>query len=416
MMKKKSMYKIYQALDSNDKKLTVSLIDKALKNNTPHKIECLGIKSRQYFELKQFKQAEEIYSAYQNTPNCQWANIGLGKIAIENNNLINAENIFKNIITKQPLYLPAYDWLAETYQKQRKNILAEEILALAIQLSPRSVRRLKKYAGICFDNKHFEKAADAYQHLYELAYNSIHHCPENAILFVKSLAAFSGNVSVVEAKKMNNRAFAILSQMNRNFNQSALKVQSYLLSACLLENIDDDSFAKEKFNQAVSLLNREIKNMDTDELTDIANSLSRLKSNNRASELLTSVNHQKEDLSFDVSEFSGEQCKESYAVKAQNAITVGEELYKKKEYNKAIKSVTEALRLFPNHKGIKLNLIQILLCAYEEDKFRIDELKQAKEMILGLISISREDKLYTRVKKMQKKYQQVAGISVLLME
>ncbi|MGK0273351.1 MAG: DNA-binding response OmpR family regulator [Cocleimonas sp.] len=415
MMKKKSMYTIYQALDNNDKKLTVSLINTALKNNTPHKIECLGIKSRQFFELKQFEQAEEIYTAYQNEPNCQWANIGLGKIAVENNDLVNAESIFKNIITEQPLYLPAYDWLAETYQKQRANIFAEEILALAIQLSPRSVRRLKKYAGICFDNEHFEKAADAYQHLYDLAYNSIHHCPENALLFVKSLAAFSGNLSRVDAKKMNNRAFAMLSQMNRSFNQSALKVQSYLLSACLLENIDDYSFAKEKFNQGVSLLNRERKKMDADELTDIASSLTRLK-NNKASELLISVNQQKEDQSFDFGELSGEQLNENYAIKAQDALTIGKELYKKKEYNKAIESLTEALDLFPNHKGIKLNLIQILLCAYEDDKFMIDELKQAKKMILELITVSREDELYVRVKKMQKKYQQVAGISSFLME
>jgi DNA-binding response OmpR family regulator len=415
MMKKKSMYTIYQALDNNDKKLTVSLINTALKNNTPHKIECLGIKSRQFFELKQFEQAEEIYTAYQNEPNCQWANIGLGKIAVENNDLVNAESIFKNIITEQPLYLPAYDWLAETYQKQRANIFAEEILALAIQLSPRSVRRLKKYAGICFDNEHFEKAADAYQHLYDLAYNSIHHCPENALLFVKSLAAFSGNLSRVDAKKMNNRAFAMLSQMNRSFNQSALKVQSYLLSACLLENIDDYSFAKEKFNQGVSLLNRERKKMDADELTDIASSLTRLK-NNKASELLISVNQQKEDQSFDFGELSGEQLNENYAIKAQDALTIGKELYKKKEYNKAIESLTEALDLFPNHKGIKLNLIQILLCAYEDDKFMIDELKQAKKMILELITVSKEDELYVRVKKMQKKYQQVAGISSFLME
>lgn len=192
------MYSIYHALDNNNKQLTVSLIDQALRNNTPHKIECLGIKSRQFFELRQFNKAEEIYLAYQNEPSCQYR---ARKIAFENNDLVNAESIFKNIITDLPLYLPAYDWLAETYQKNCANIFAEETLAQAIQLSPRSVRRLKQYAGICFDNKHFEKAAHAYQHIYELAYNSIHHCPENAILFVNSLAAYSANLSLIDTKK-----------------------------------------------------------------------------------------------------------------------------------------------------------------------------------------------------------------------
>ena len=417
MMKKQSMHSIYHSLDANNKQLTISLIDEALKNNTPHRIECLGIKSRQLFELQQLNKAEEIYLAYQNEPNCQWANIGLGKIAFQKDDLVNAESIFKNIIVDQPLYLPAYDWLAETYQKKCANIFAEEILAQAIQLSPRSVRRLKQYAGICFDNKHFEKAAHAYQNVYELAYNSIHHCPENAMLFVKSLAAYSANLSLIDAKIMNNRAFKILSQMNRNFNQSALKVQSYLLSACLLENIDDYAFAKEKFNQGSDLLNKKQKNMDTDELTDIANSLNLLKSNKKVSELLTSVNQQKEQQSsVYISELSGEYLDETYAIKAQNALEVGKKLYEIKEYNKAINSLTEALLLFPHHKGIKLNLIQVLLCAYEDDKFMIDELKQAKRMILELINISKEDELYTRLKKMQKKYQQLAGISTFLIE
>jgi tetratricopeptide (TPR) repeat protein len=81
---------------------------------------------------------------------------------------------------------------------------------------------------------------------------------------------------------------------------------------------------------------------------------------------------------------------------------VSKELYKKKKYDKAIESLTEALHLFPNHKGIKLNLVQILLCAYEDYKFMIDNLKQAKKIILELITISKEDELYTRLKKCKK--------------
>jgi len=412
MMKKQSMFSIYQALENNDKNLTVTLTTEALENNTPYKIECLGIKSRQYFELQQFNQAQKIYFDYQNKPDCQWANIGLGKIALQKNDLASAEAIFKNIIAEQPLYLPAYDWLAETYKKKSNNIFAEEILEQAIHLSPRSVRRLKKYAGLCFNNEHFEKATDAYQHVYELAYNSIHHCPENALLFVKSLAGYSANLSLIDAKKMNNRAFSMLSQMNKNFNQNALKVQSHLLSASLLENIHDYTLAKTKFNQGIDLLNKERKNMDTEELTDIAYSLSKLNRNNKASQLLTLVNQQKaaQTSSAKIGQLSGEQLNENYTIKAQKSLAVGKKLFEKKEYNKAIRSLTEALELFPNHKAIKLNLIQVLLTAYEEDKFMHDEFKQAKKIILEIITMPKNDTLYSRLKKMQKKYQQLAGI------
>ena len=413
MLKKQFMFSIYQALENSDKQLTIKLLNEALTSNTPYRIECLGIKSRQFFELHQFKQAEEIYFAYQNEPNCQWAKIGLGKIALENNSLIDAETIFKNIIAKEPLYLPAYDWLAKTYQKKFNTISAEETLAQAIKLSPRSVRRLKEYAELCFDNEHFEKATEAYHHVYELAYNSIHHCPENALLFVKSLSSYSVDLSLIDAKKMNNRAFSILAIMNKNFNQAYLKIQSYLLSACLLENIHDYTFAKNKLNQGITLLNKEKSNMDIDELTDIAHSLTKLNHNTKATQLLALVNQQKNNQvtsTGKIGELTTEQLNESYTLKAQKALTVGKELYEHKEYNRAIRSLREALVLFPNHNGIKLNLIQVLLSAYEENKFMIDELKQAKKMILELITISKENEQYERLKKMQKKYQQLAGI------
>jgi len=413
MLKKQSMYSIYQALDNNDKRLTVSLVNEALSNDTPYKAECLGIQSRQYFELEQFHQAEKIYTAYQNQPNCQWANIGLGKIALQNKDLLDAESIFKGIIKNYPLYLPAYDWLAETYQKKSNHIFAEEILKQAVLLSPRSVRRLKGYAGLCFENNNFENAANAYHHVYELAYNSIHHCPENALCFVKSLTGYSASLPLIDAKKMNNRAFAMLSQMNKNFHQSSLRVQSYLLSACLLENIQDYTFAKTKLDQGVELLNKERENMDADELADIAFSLSKLSRNSKAAQLLTSVNQQTENQKGITSESGTQnviQMRESYAVKAQKALTIGKELYEVKAYDEAIKSLTEALVLYPNHSGIKLNLIQVLLTAYENDKFMYDELKQAKRMILDLITMSKDDELYDRLKKMQKKYQQLASI------
>lgn len=412
MMKKHAMYPIYKALENNDKSLTIKLINEALNNDTPYKIECLGIKSRQYFELQQFKKAQDIYLDYQGKPDCQWASIGLGKIALQQNDLPKAEDIFKSIIINQPFYLPAYDLLAETYKKESNNISAEEVLEQAINLSPRSVLRLKKYAGLCFNNEHFEKSASAYKGVYDLAQNSIHHCPENALLFVRSVTEYSSDLSLIDAKKLNNLSFSMMSQMNKSFNQNALKIQSNLLSALLLENIHDYTFAKTKLNQGIDLLNKERKNMDTDELTDIAYSLNKLNCNNMASQLLTSVNQQKaaQSSSAKIGQLSDEQLNENYTIKAQKAIIVGKELYEKKEFEKAIRSLTEALKLFPNHKGIKLNLIQVLLATYENDKFMFDELKQAKKMILELISMSKDDDLYPRMKKMQKKYQQLAGI------
>jgi DNA-binding response OmpR family regulator len=409
--KKIAMTGIYHALENDNKKLAITLANEALINNTPYRSECLGIISRQLFELQEFGQAKEIYSAYQNKKNCTWANIGLGKIALQENELTNAEDIFKKIIEEKPLYLPGYDWLASTYEKKFSLLSAEEILAQALKLSPRSVQRLKKYAGLCFENKHFEKATDAYGQVHELALNSIHHNAENALLFAESLSNYSSELPLIDAKKLNNKAFNMLSQVNKTFNQPEVKIQSHLLSACLLENINDYIVAKTKLDQGLNLLDKEQYNIDSENLKHIASSLTKLKRNGKASQLLISANQQQlnEGLpSGKIGQLSNSQLNDSYAAKAQKALTMGKELYESKNYDESIESLTHALQLFPNHNGIKLNLLQILLGTYENDKNRVNELKQAKKLILGLMSISKNNEEYLRFRKIKKKYQQLA--------
>lgn len=411
--KKSAMAEIYQAIDEDDKNLTISLVNNALANNTPYKTECLGIKSRQFFDLEKYDQAKKIYAAYQNESNCQWANIGLGKIALHKNELSSAEAIFKNIIEEQPLYLPSYDWLASTYQKRHNNLNAEETLGQAVKLSPRSLVRLKKYANLCFENQHFEKANTAFQQVYNLAQNSIHQSPENALMFAKSLAGFSANLPLIVAKKMNNKAFEMLAQMNKNYQRVELKIQAHLLSACLLENIHDYIVAKSKLELGVTLLDNQRQNIDLDSLTDIADSLTKLNRNNKASQILISVNQQQANnsgMSEKIGELSDEQLIESHTVKAQKALEFGKKLFEDQQYDKAIEALNEALLIFPNHIGIKLNLLQVLLTYYQEDKFKIDDLRQAKKITLEMLSLDKDNETYTRFKKLKKKYQQLAGI------
>ena len=411
--KKSAMAEIYQAIDEDDKNLTISLVNNALANNTPYKTECLGIKSRQFFDLEKYDQAKKIYAAYQNESNCQWANIGLGKIALHKNELSSAEAIFKNIIEEQPLYLPSYDWLASTYQKRHNNLNAEETLGQAVKLSPRSLVRLKKYANLCFENQHFEKANTAFQQVYNLAQNSIHQSPENALMFAKSLAGFSANLPLIVAKKMNNKAFEMLAQMNKNYQRVELKIQAHLLSACLLENIHDYIVAKSKLELGVTLLDNQRQNIDLDSLTDIADSLTKLNRNNKASQILISVNQQQANnsgMSEKIGELSDEQLIESHTVKAQKALEFGKKLFEDQQYDKAIEALNEALLIFPNHIGIKLNLLQVLLTSYQEDKFKIDDLRQAKKITLEMLSLDKDNETYTRFKKLKKKYQQLAGI------
>jgi tetratricopeptide (TPR) repeat protein len=389
--KKKAMASIYHALDQSKPIEVIDRCDVALENNTPYKTECLGIKSRQLFQLERFDQAKAIYHAHKNTNNCQWAHVGLGRIALHKDQLDEALDIFKHAITTHPYYLPSYDWLAITYQKRFQFLFAEEILEQALLISPRSLPRLKKYAEICLNNQHFEKATFAYEQTYKLAHNSIHHSPENAINFAKALIEYVPTLPIFDAKRMTSKAYIYLHQMNRDFKEAAIRIQSHLLSACLLKQTNENILSKEELRNSTYLLKKERNNLTEEVLTSIKEIFTKLGTpNHEYTELLTTNNRHKDS--------------------AQAALEKGIKLYKAKEFVQAIDQLSKALKSFPEHLGIKLNLLQVYLIAYEETKSDNTHLVKSKSLLKELSILDWPESEKIRLRKLQIKYQKLTGI------
>jgi CheY-like chemotaxis protein len=389
--KKRAMAPIYNALDQNNPTLVIKRCDIALEKNTPYKTECLGIKSRQLFLLEKFEQASDIYQSHKGSKNCQWASIGLGKIALEREELDSAESIFKLAITKYPYYLASYDWLAVTYQKKLQFLFAEEVLEQALKLSPRSLPRLKKYAELCLKNEHFDKATFAYEQTYKLAHNSIHHSAENAISFAKALIEYVPSLPALDAKKMSTKAFTYLHQMNRDFKEAEIRIQSHLLSACLLKQTNEDALSREEIENSTKLIKRQQGNLSEGALYNIGKMFGKLNISDREySELLVVKSGDKD--------------------KAQAALEKGITLYNAKEFTNSITELTKALATFPEHFGIKLNLLQVYMLAYEENRSHTEHLKKAKLLLkeLTLLDWSKSDR--ARLRKLQVKYQKLTGI------
>lgn len=404
--KKKEMASIYQALEDNNPELVITRCKHAISINTPYKTECLGIISRQYFELGKYEEAKTIYLAHQHSINCQWATIGLGKVALHENKLNQAEKLFRLLIKSHPLYLSSYDWLAVTYEEQLHYLLAEEILEQALLLSPRSLTRLKKYAHLCIHNEHFGKATSAYENNYKLAHNSIHHCADNTIKYVKALIEYAPSLPLTDAKKMNNKAFLCLKQMTRDFQENDIKIQSHFLGACLFEITKEHLLANNEIQKGENLLITEQGNITQDKLIDISLTLKKLNKDSLATQLLETY----EDRDNIQLEGQDKQISINSKDKAQADIELGLTLYAQKKYSEAIVKLQDASTIFPKNVAIKLNLVQILLVSYEKTTGDNSHLDSAKSLLLELSQLKLNDRELERLKKTQKKYQKLAGI------
>jgi DNA-binding response OmpR family regulator len=405
--KKGAMLNIYKAMDSDNFQKVLLLCERLITQNSTYKTECLGIKSRQHFELAQFDQAREIYDAYLGAPNCQWAAIGLGKIALVENDFDLAIHYFSAVVDSNPLYLSAYDWLAKAYKLTQQPNLAEDVLEKALLISPRSVLRLKNYADLCVSNENFDKATYALSKTNELAYHSVHKKPENALLFVEALLEYAENLSTFQVRKLNNKGFKALTDMVKDFSSAELKIHSQLLTARLHHKANETQLSKENLKGAERLLSRFKYQLSTSGTIAIAKSLIALQRSAYAQNLLNELaqaNPDNTELLSQIASLLGKPLRDSDKIAAQNALEVGNNLYRANHYSLAIDKLNKALVHFPNHIGIKLNLLQVLLVSFDTNNERNSDLALAEELIKEFSKLRSDSESYKRFMKLNDKY------------
>jgi tetratricopeptide (TPR) repeat protein len=404
--KKHTMLDIYQALDNRDYQKVLKLCESTSIVNSVHRTECLGIKSRLYFELKQFGKASEIYEAYLGATNCQWAAIGLGKIALVENDYDLAINYFNDVVESYPLYLTAYDWLAQTYELKQQSHFAEEVLEKALLVCPLSVPRLKKYAGLCLLNENYDKATHAFSKTTDLAYHSVHKKPENTLHFVEALLEYAVELSSLEVRKLSYKAFKSLDIMLKDFNSPEIKIHSHLLVSRLHHKIKEPELSKEALREAEALLNKFKHQITKSGTISISKSLIALGKGKYADELLNNIAHATLD-KIEIKTLNELPLKGYDKNAAQNALEIGVNLYRSQHYSLAIEKLNKALVHFPNHMGIKLNLLQVLLVSFDKDRDKLNDFDQAEELIEQFKTIESNSEFYKRFTKLNHQYMMV---------
>lgn len=408
--KKHEMQGIYSAMDIGDRHKVIELCRQKISDNSQYKHECLGIRSRQHFELEEYDKAKQIYTAYLGTPNCQWAAIGMGKVSLVENNYHAAERYFQAVVDDNPFYLSAYDWLAKTHELNNDQDKAEDVLEKALMVSPRSVNRLRHYAQLCLNNNKLDKATNALSKTNDLSYHSIHKKPDNAIQFAEALIDHADNLSQFEIRKLNNKAFTVLSNMTRDFQADELKVIAQFLSARLHNKANDTSLAKSTLKDAERLLERYKKVITVNGTFKIARSLIAMQRRGKAEHLLEDLAQAHPDnmeILSEVVALSDRPISEKDKIAAQTALEVGISLYKANHYTLAIDKLNQALYHFPNHIGVKLNLLQVLLVSFETNPDRIEDFKQARVLIKQFHDLSHDSESFKRFLKLKNRFEKL---------
>jgi len=405
--KKEMMRDIYTALDKKNSNLAIQLCDKAIDENTPYRTECLNIKSKQCFKLGNYKLATNIYKAHQNIANCQWAMIGLGRVALAKNQPETAIKYFSHLKKKYPIYLNSYDWLATAQESINQYVEAEQTLEEAVTISPFSVKRVKRYADLCLRNGNLRQATTAFEQNYTLAFNSVHHCPNNALDFASAVNDHADELSDLEFKVLKNKAVNALNETAKTFNHLPSKIQSQLLTVDLMQKANENHFAARLLDSTISLLETSLQNLGASDGVKIAKLLIKLDRRPPANALINSIvekNHDEIDLMTQVDKLLDETFENKAQQAAQNALDDALDFYHAKQYKQSINQLEKARKLFPRHLGIKLNLIQVLLSNYQENVNETASLKKAGQMLNQMEPLSKSSSGFARQHALERKF------------
>jgi CheY-like chemotaxis protein len=355
---------VHECLDRGDTASAMHMAKTMITNNSRYASACQKVLGDLLLEDNQLEEAEALFKQVLEVRTLDWAQVGLAKVKQRQGDLQTSKDWLKKIIEKNPFCMPAYDALVDNCRKQDDSEAEQTVLQTAVDMSPMSIGRQQSLAKVADVNNDIEVAARALHKTVKLGKNSCRDSVENHIAFARSTAALFGENDKL-ATDLSREAKRVLEESNRRFSLSNdMNLQTQLLESQIYAGLGDDHKAKEILQAVEEQLDVQAENIDLDTRLDFINSLKSTGQTERSTDELSNL----------VEEYKGDEAAlrkidrlldeplsedNRQRVAAINSEGIG--AYKKREYQKAIDCFVRAKRLFPNHLGVHLNLVQALV-------------------------------------------------------
>jgi CheY-like chemotaxis protein len=364
MLRHRELYSIKQAMDEKDYAAAEQRCADRLNADTTYRGACLQIQAEMNLRLFNFKRAEEIYTGVLNERPVLWAKLGLGKTQVAKKEFAKAEVNLKEVIRDDRRVVEAHDLLADAYLGKGDNLLAQQAMQDAAEVSPKSVMRQRRLADLAKLNEDTETCLAASRRVIKTARNSVYESSEDYFNLARELADLS-KAGENNADKYVKETFEVLQKLEKRpyFDVSA-DVQSNSLKSRSLHNNNKINDAETFLDKAKNLYATNKEELKPEVGLDFAHTLIASGDKSGADEVLHELvekfptHHalvEKADAMSDTPKSKAGRKKVADMTKS------GIDCYDKKQYSEAIDIFKNAIGIFPGHIGLNLNLIQAVI-------------------------------------------------------
>ncbi|MFL0809438.1 MAG: response regulator [Agarilytica sp.] len=369
LLKQKYVLKpVFNALDRGDTPTAIDMLVELSLAEDRNSVAAQKLLGKVFLENDELAKAEKLYKRALETRAVDWARLGLAKVKHLQGELRVAGDWLDKIVEENPLYLPAYDVLADNWEKKGEKDTAQDTVERAVDVSPMSILRQKRLAKIANENEDPTTAVEALRKAIKLGKFSCHGTPLDSFELARTVtSALEKNLDIppgaiaeaIEALDAAKDEFVL---------DEAEWVQMDLLRGRIHACEGKVGLAREHLRKAQESVEHEETGIDVD-----VDRVTLLLSLGQTEEAEAFLDHLKKKYADDqkalqrLDPFLTEPASDSNRALVASVNREGIDLYSLGEYDRALECFEKARKLFPKHLGIQLNIVQSLIGKMKEN-------------------------------------------------
>ncbi|MDD5299597.1 MAG: tetratricopeptide repeat protein [Gallionella sp.] len=390
--KKAVLVDVEKAMRAKNHARVVALCDEVMASSKTNTTELQRIKTGTLLSTGQYDQAKQAFEQILAKRDVPWAKTGLGKVAFYKNDIDRARQLFREVISQNPAYLEAHDWLAKCHEASGELEEAQRVLTRSTELSPHSVLRQKNLGELAHKRGDTDTAEKAFRKTIKLGEFSVHKSPD----------AYLGLAKVCSNRNNPAEALQILKNIHKEFESPETALHAKVIEGMVYRDAGDHINAGKVSKEVAELVRADDNKSDASVMLEAAQ-LFLATGNKEAAENLTKTivqnNHENTELLAQVNELysqAGFQDKGQELVNASRQEIIelnnrGVVLAKEGKLDEAIQLLSDARKLLPNNKRIMINLVNMAILSMRQNGRNDYMMQLATECLEQVAKLDRQE-------------------------
>ena len=364
MARRDKLTPMYRAINGQQYDVAIQLCRKEVASDGRFAAHCQKLLGHLYLEMGDVDAAEALYREALEHRSLDWAMFGMAEVKRARGDLLGAQQWLEETVQEHPLFMKAYDLQAQICREQGARDRLQKVLEHAVEASPLAILRQQTLAETAMENHDVVTAATAYRKAVRLGENSVYDRADVHLDFARATATLFAEDKAL-AKHYARDALKTLREYEQRFGKQAdRRAEALLIEAQIAAGQGDKKLAEKLLEQTQSLLADEDLVLSLDASLELAKTYRATDRATEASELLEELTSMHAGQERDLEKID-RLLEEPISHKNRQLVAEinqrGISFYEQQQYRDAIECFDEALRKFPRHIGVRLNLAQALL-------------------------------------------------------